>query len=119
MGFKKFTTFGSSSRSTITLRVNNTIFISKSMLLRLGLILDVRFAVVYLDDDGLYVGLKLSVEEPVEEGFRKLSIENSGVSLNIFAILRYFNIPKITSKKDLSAEIKDDMIIFSLKDLGV
>lgn len=114
MALRKFTNFGAAARSEVTLRVNQSIFISNSMLHKCKAI-NVKAVYLYVDDERPIIGIKFidQVAENDKE-CRKVSREKSGVSLNIAPILKFYNINKQSKKKTMSSRIEGELLIVDL-----
>jgi hypothetical protein len=110
MAFTKFIDYGAASRHEATLRVNKTLFISKSMLTKFG-VSNSKSAILYIDDNKKRLGIEFSSK--IENEGRKISVERSGISINIAPILRFYNI-EVKERKKLSVIIESGKLIIDL-----
>lgn len=115
MSFRKFIEYGAATRRTLTIRTNNLLFISKCILKQMTCE-EVEFAIIFIDEENLKVGLKFSKIKPESE-HRNLSKEPSGVTLNITPVLRFFRIKTPGKKIILDFEKEEELLVFSVKNL--
>ncbi len=115
MPFRPFTEYGAASRTEITIRTNDLLFVSKITLKQFND--KAKYACLHVDDDNGKVGVQFLTEQPTETNFRKLTEEKAGVSMNIAPVLRYFGIKKLAKKQVLSYQNEGGMLVFSIKEL--
>lgn len=113
MTFRLFTEYGAASRTQVTIRTNELLFISKTTLKQFDAE-ESNFAVIYIDELSLNVGIQFHKNEP-NTNFRKISQEKSGVSINISPILKYLGIGSVRKKFMSDVENREGMLIFSIK----
>lgn len=117
MAFKTFTSYGASSRSSLTLRVSGVLFISDGIINRLKAG-KAEAAVVLFDDESPKIAINfLEKFDDTIEGCRKLAAERSGVSLNIASVLRYYGVEKIKEKVNFKMEKQDDLLVIDISAL--
>jgi hypothetical protein len=115
MKFRKFTEYGAASRTKVTIRTNDLLFVSKTTLKRFKE--NAKFAFIHVDDSNYLIAIEFLIDKPSDGNFRKLSEEKAGVSINIGPVLRFFGIKKIVKKYVVDYENKDGMLVFSIKEL--
>ena len=117
MALRKFVEYGAASRNEVTLRVNQTLFISNSMVARYGGT-GATAVNLYIDDETPRIGIEfLSPSDDNGKETRKISTEKSGIAINVSAILKYYNIPKFEGKRTLYTKNEEGMLILDLNDL--
>jgi len=116
MSFRKFTEYGAASRTNVTIRTNDLLFISKNILKQFNSE-NSEYAVIYIDDKNCLVGIKFFEDKPPNGDYRKLSKEKSGVSVNIAPVLRYLGIKKLHEKFTTGTQEKEGLLVFSLHNL--
>lgn len=115
MSFRKFTEYGAASRTSVTIRTNDLLFISKAILNQLD-VDEANYVMIFIDEEEYLLGLIFTKEKP-NDNYRKISNEKSGVSVNIAPILRFFGITKLKEKFTSDVTKKEGMLVFSIKDL--
>lgn len=115
MPFRPFTEYGAASRTEVTIRTNDLLFISKITLKQFNE--NAKYALLHVDDENGRIGVELLTESPAGVNFRKLTEENAGVSINIAPVLRYFGIKKLSKKQVLGYEKEGRLLVFSVKEL--
>jgi len=112
MAFIKFKNYAAAARCNITLRFNQYLFISNSILQRMkweGF----YFAEFFTDIEAKLIGVKLIYKN--EDAFhRKVFKEKNGVSIHIRPILKAFELQDFHKTTTFEIDEKDDMIVFSL-----
>jgi hypothetical protein len=115
MAFRVFTAYGAASRPEATLRTSGYLFLSKGILQRGGDEGATHCQLQFDEQSGL-LGIKLASngEELLEDGFRPLTVERSGASINILPLLRYYGFPRIKEKRVLPVKFEDGLIVIEL-----
>jgi len=115
MAFKVFTAYGAASRPEATLRTSGYLFLSKGILQRAG---DegATHCQLQFDEECGRLGLRLASDgkELLEDGFRQLTVEKSGASINILPLLRYYGFPPLKEKRVLPVKFEDGLIAIEL-----
>jgi hypothetical protein len=112
MTFRKFTEYGAASRTQITIRVSNLLFISYVSFKEFNK--DSRFAEIYIDESNYMIGIKFLLKKDSEKTSRKIMFEKAGITININWPLKYFGIKKLKRKYISDYKKQDDMIVFSI-----
>jgi hypothetical protein len=117
MAFRIFTAYGAASRPEATLRTSGYLFLSKGILQRAGDVEATHCQLQFDEQSGL-LGIKLASNgrELIEDGFRPLTGERSGASINILPLLRYYGFPRLKEKRVLPVKFEDDLIVIELAD---
>lgn len=115
MPFVKFTAYGAASRTDVTIRTNDLLFISKSALRQFNE--NAKFAIINIDESNSLIGLEFVEVQPEDSNYRKMTEENAGVSLNIAPVLRFLGIKKLSKKETMPYEKREGMLVFSVKKL--
>ena len=116
MAFKVFDAYGAASRPTATLRVSGYVFLSKGILKRANGE-GAKHAELMFDEETGQVGIRLvsdfwdDVKSP---SIRPVSVENSGISVNLLPLLRFYGLGKPTEKHVLDVEFDEGMVIIDL-----
>ena len=116
MAFKKFVDYGAASRDEATLRVSGNLFLSKSIVSKTK-IPDPQYALLYVDEDELKVGIEFFAEDNGDKALRKVSGEKSGYSVNLAPILRHIGIADRKKKSSHDVAQEEGLLVISLKDL--
>lgn len=115
MSFRKFTEYGAASRQTITIRTNDLLFISKSILKRFNE--NAIYAYIHIDDENKRIGIEFLNEKPEDSNHRKISEEKAGISINIGPVLRFLGVGRLSEKYVTDFDESDGMLVFSIKDI--
>lgn len=115
MNFKKFTEYGAASRTKVTIRTNDLLFISLSALKQFNE--NAKFAYIHIDEPNALIGIEFLSEQPQDQEFRKISEEKSGVAINIAPVLRFFGVKHLSKKYTSKYEKKDNLLVFPIKPL--
>ena len=112
---RKFTEYGAASRIQVTIRTNDLLFISKSILRQFNE--NAKYAYIHIDEINYLIAIEFLSEKPQDTENRKISEENAGVSINLSPVLRFFGIKKLKKKYMTDYENKEGMLVFSVKNL--
>ena len=117
MTLRKFIEFGAASRNNISLRANQNLFISKSIINKYK-IANPEACFIFIDDKKPLVGLQF-VEKMDKENkeLRKVLKEKSGLSVNISPILRFYGIEKKKEKIEMSIIEDEELLLIDLAEL--
>lgn len=122
MAFKLFDAYGAANRPEATLRASGYLFLSRGILKRGGNE-DATHAQLLYDEAEDRLGIKLGgdVDVLLDNGFKDISREKSGASVNLLPLLRYYRFPepKAMGKRVLPVEFEKEMIVIELKPLRV
>ncbi len=113
MGLRKFTEYGAALRTDITIRTNDLLFISKSIIKQFDAE-QAEYVVLYIDEDSYLAGIEFFKEKP-DTDWRKISKEKAGVTINIAPLLRFFGIKKLDKKFIMNIKQEEKKLVFSLK----
>jgi hypothetical protein len=116
MAFKKFVDYGAASRDEATLRVSGNLFLSKSIVGKSN-IADPQYALLYVDEDELKVGIEFFSQDTGEKALRKVSKEKSGYSVNLTPILRHMGIGERKKKSSHDVAQEEGLLVISLKEI--
>lgn len=113
MSLKLFREFGTASRDEATIRSRGNIFLSNAIARRAGNG-DSKSARLYYDEENERLGIELLGEyEKGDKSQRKVSKENSGISVNAAALFKYFGY-ELGEKKSAPIEIDQNMVIIDV-----
>lgn len=118
MPFKVFDAYGAASRPEATLRASGYLFVSKGIMKR-ARSERATFAQLMYDESEQKLGIRLydEFDVPGDGSAPKVSVEASGVAVNILPLLRYYGLPepKVTGKRVLPVSFEDQVIVIDLK----
>lgn len=122
MAFEVFDAYGAATRPEATLRASGYLFLSRGILKRGGSENATHAQLLY-DETADRLGIKLGgdVDALLSSGFKEMSREKSGASVNLLPLLRYYGLPepKLVGKQVLPVEFDGGMIVIELKPLRV
>lgn len=114
--FKPFTTWGASSRSSITLRTSGALFVSKNILNKL--LPNPQAVILYFDEHYARIGIQFIEKFRDEiEGCRKISKEKSGISFNVLPLLKHYGIENVKKRKQFRVKLEADLLVIDLDHL--
>jgi hypothetical protein len=116
MSLRKFIEFGAASRNKVTLRANQTLFISKSIVNKYTSLNPVG-CFIFVDDKKPILGIQFVDNIDNNKEIKKISKEKSGFSVNISSVLRFYNIEKRKEKIDMDIVEDKDMLLMDLEKL--
>lgn len=112
---KIFTHYGASAREQVTIRTNDILFVSDTLLKRFNAD-KCCFVTIFIDEENAEIGLEFHDNKPTNV-HRKVCGEKSGISINIAPILRYFNIKKLDRKYIANIRKDGKLLVFSIREL--
>lgn len=120
MAFKLFKEYGAASRTTATLRVSGSVFLASGILKRCK-ITEPLAAKLYFDEEHCHLGIELlNAYDKADSTQKEMSVEKSGRSVNILALLRYYGLVsgrKLSARLSLPAKFDDGMLVLDLSQL--
>ena len=116
MAFRKFIEFGASARDTVTIRNNDLVFISDSLLNQANA-RDKSYVYIHIDEKSFKIGIQFLDEEPSDYNFRKITKEKAGGTINLSAVLRFFGVKKLMSKHIAETSFENGLLVFSIESL--
>jgi hypothetical protein len=117
---KEFTNYGAACRNHLTIRASGKLFIPRNIITdRLDIKMVSHYKILLDDEDQYRLGIKLSFLTPGVNDFRskrKVSVEKSGVTLNIAPVLSSLGVHKIKQKMLIPYTIEDALLVINVKE---
>lgn len=119
MAFVVFDAYGAAARPEATLRASGQLFLSRGILKRFGSEGGAFYCRLYFDEENDALGIRLFESRDVyeEDSIRDVSVEKSGIAINIIPLLRYYNFPLPDAKVMLPVSFGEDMILVNVQSL--
>lgn len=117
MGFRVFEEYGAASRPEATLRTSSYLFLSKGIMKRAHQDRPSHAVLLYDEtNDRLGIELFSGYDAMVQEAAKEVSVEKSGIAVNLAALIRYYDLPdpRIVGKHVLPVTFEDGMIVIDM-----
>lgn len=113
MAFELFDSYGAGARNEATLRASGYLFLSKSMIQAIHADKE-KFLVLMYDREENKLGVRVPTPNDPESARREVSIEKSGIAINIVPVLKSYGLEKPKKKARLPVAIAQQMIIVEM-----